>query len=78
MKQKNIPKDIKFYDESGIEEKYFVLHGNEKGQKIDCYLILKQTFQGVKKMNFENEQFFRQPINQVIEFVQIPTSQTPS
>ena len=58
LKHKKIPKNIKFYDESGNEEKYFVLHDNEKGQKNDCYLILKQTFQGVKKVNFENEQFF--------------------
>ena len=59
LKHKKIPKDIKFYDESGNEEKYFVLHDNEKRQKNDCYPILKQTFKGVKKLNFENEQFFR-------------------
>ena len=59
LKHKKIPKDIKFYDESGNEEKYFVLHDNEKGQKNDCYPILKQTFQGVKKLNFETEQFFQ-------------------
>ena len=34
LKHKKIPKD---------EEKYFVLHDNEKGQKNDCYPILKQT-----------------------------------
>ena len=63
LKHKKIPKDIKFYDESGNEEKYFVLHNSEKGQKNDCYPILKQTFQGVKKLNFENEQFpLRVPI----------------
>ena len=33
LKHKKIPKDIKFYDESGNEEKYFVLHDNENGQK---------------------------------------------
>ena len=48
LKHKKIPKDIKFYDESGYEEKYFVLHDNEKGQKNDCYPIVKPTFQGVK------------------------------
>ena len=58
LKREKIPKDIKFYDESGNEEKYFVMLDNEKGQKNDCYPILKQTFQGVKKLNFENEQFF--------------------
>ena len=41
LKNKKNPKDIKFYDESGNEEKYFVLHDNEKGQKNDCYPILK-------------------------------------
>ena len=59
LKHKKIPKDIKFYDESGNEKKYFVLHDNEKRQKNDCYPILKQTFQGVKKLNFETEQFFQ-------------------
>ena len=59
LKHKKIPIDIKFYDESGNEEKYFVLHDNEKGQKNDCYPILKQTFHGVKKLNFENEQIFQ-------------------
>ena len=48
LKHIKIPKDIKFYDESGNEEKYFLLHNNEKGQKNDCYPILKQNFQGVK------------------------------
>ena len=42
-----------------MTEKYFVLHDSEKGQKNDCYPILKQTFQGVQKLNFENEQFFQ-------------------
>ena len=36
-----------------------MLHDNEKGQKNDCYPILKQAFQGVKKLNFESEQFFQ-------------------
>ena len=35
-----------------------MLHDNEKGKNNDCYPFLKQTFQGVKKLNFENEQFF--------------------
>ena len=59
LKHKKIPRDNKFYDESGNEEKYFVLRDNEKGQKNGCYPILKQTFQGIKKLNFENEQFFQ-------------------
>ena len=36
-----------------------MLHDNEKRQKNDCYPILKQTFQGVEKLNFKNEQFFQ-------------------
>ena len=36
-----------------------MLHDNEKGQKNNCYPILKQTFQRVKKLNFEYEQFFQ-------------------
>ena len=36
-----------------------MLHDNEKGQKNNCYPTLKQTFRGVNKLNFENEQFFQ-------------------
>ena len=59
LKHKKIPKDIQFYDESDNEEKYCVLHDIEKGQKNGCYLILKQTLQEVKKLNFANEKFFQ-------------------
>ena len=36
-----------------------MLHDYEKEQKNDCYPITKQNFQGVKKLNFENKQFFQ-------------------
>ena len=48
LKHKKIPKGIKFFDESGNEEKYFVLHDNEKGQKNNCYPIQKQIFEVLK------------------------------
>ena len=56
LKHKKIPKDISFYDQNGNEEKYFVLHDNEKGNADDFYPILKETKTGLAKYTFKNDQ----------------------
>ena len=32
QKHKKIPKDIKFFDKKGLEEKYFIVHDTERGK----------------------------------------------
>ena len=59
LKHKKSRKTLNFMTSQATKKKDFVLHDNEKGQKNNCYPILKQTFQGVQKLNFENEQFFQ-------------------
>ena len=56
LKHKIFPKDISFYDQNGNEEKYFVLHDNEKRNAADFYPILKESKAGLAKYTFTNDQ----------------------
>ena len=50
LQHKKIPKDIKFFDEKGLEEKYFIVHDTERGKTNRFFPIIKQSFNGKEKL----------------------------
>ena len=54
LKHKKIPKNI-FYDQNGNDEKYFVLHDNEKRNADVFYPIIKKSKAGLPKYTFTND-----------------------
>ena len=60
LKQKQIAKDISFYDEHGNKEKYFNLRDIEKGPADDFFPIPKQSVTGIDKFIFKNDEMVKQ------------------
>ena len=50
LKHKKIPKDTKFFDEKGLEEKYFIVHDTERGKTNHFFPIIKQKVNGKEKL----------------------------
>ena len=60
LQHEKIPKDIKFFDETGLEEKYFAVHDSERGKTNNIFPKINQIVNGKEKLRISESEIFSQ------------------